>query len=40
MGGGLKWCFRIKEGAKLVRPSRVISDSYMLIRTCGWPRAV
>jgi uncharacterized protein (UPF0332 family) len=25
----VKWCFKIKDGAKLVRPNKIISDSYI-----------
>lgn len=27
----LKWCFKIKDGAKLVQPSKIISGSYLTL---------
>ncbi len=35
----LKWCFKIKDGAKFVRPSKPISDSYITLAKNSLKRA-
>jgi uncharacterized protein (UPF0332 family) len=35
----LRWCFKIKDGAKLLRPSKIISDSYLSLAKDSLKRA-
>jgi uncharacterized protein (UPF0332 family) len=34
-----RWCFKIKDGAKLLRPSKIISDSYLYLAKNSLKRA-